>query len=1712
MRLHVGQKILHFVLERKLGEGGFGEVWLAKAGMAHTALKFVSLAGADFDRGKKEYDKIRLGIERGLFNHDRLVKLSGVWLLDEKGEDIPDAVLESSVNAKTMVMKENVAEPAALLIQMELGRESLGTRLKRIRGSVRKEEKKGLEPVEELLQYIRQAAEGIDFLNTPRILSDGQPQDAIYHCDIKPENLLLMDDGKVKICDYGVMRVEGRNTRSPNALSVAHASPELYDNQPGPWSDQYSLAITYTELRTGRLPFKPDVLGGSFHTVWRAVARGDLDLDILDARERTVIKKATSLKPHKRYESSTAFAKALSKAVTGQTHVPGEDDPPEPGKSNRLVSMAIVGLAATVLVVAGGWYWFFRGGDLPVRDPYERERREWREAALDENLDPAVALEKFGELATAIDGTESRLEDADIVPLKPVLDRLFDEAMDDLDDVTLDEDQKVSLTQKLDAQRTKSAFDALDTTQATLLQNRAHLARARLALHQQWPSADAAPDAALALFAGSAESLATVRPEDLELNVNDKANLLALQTLSKWKGTGEPFVAAEIEPLINAMESVPTGEGEAPSPAERQRFQVLMDKAKTDVSAILAKDIHGLPVELQPRIENLLGADYFQLGLEQALNAYSKGAIQGAKKQLSDLKPFANTPEKTLAFDWYANMTNLEGAESSGAFEFLTRNLAAIAAWEDKVRGQQTLLTAFRRRLIGETIHDRDLALLDNALKLCEKIDAKKVKDVQELILMLRAQRFAARLVRPATEASSTLQALGDELKFLAPEKLEPLATKSGWVGTPLLELCRVEIEATEASNNSADANTRRKWCDRIKDKVLPFKDPANSKQLLVEAQLPGYLDYVKSLIRMDDRHNPEEEWTPSATRLKEKAYSEPSASAGNGAALWNISRDWAERRAEAVRILVAAARELRVADIRDLSKPPYTPQDAATAIDYLNLAAHLKSPSPPSDLPLLRVLALAGNPDTNPRVLQSLVDPLLKAEPQQEEAGAAALLAISALVHAKLHQEQAGAAAATTVSPDAKIAVQRFAQAMFFFDQWAGEEVDSRRDKLLNDRILRSANVAAAPFLVQKIDQVEKELRQPLAQIQLSSALLLARLSRAGDLKSNAGISDDDIARMFTFANSLAVEPTTEGLKAELDWFKRLSDTDAKSLTPERKERIVKILVGLPESSNENDAELHVLRGFASFVSYGIASDPKAQSDALNAAIKAYTQAIGPTKEDEANAPADYLLNRGGCYLKLAYVAHKSRALLNEAPASIANYLKAAAANAEAAINRDDCDKVKAYTLWGNSLEDLSYYRVDVDGEVEGEEKWWKNYQDAVEKLQTAQRYREGEGSGEKDKPSFDVARCKFRMNLDLKLRDPKRLEAANKGLEDAEFDARRAAAKWGDDIDLTMAENFYWLSEAQEELGKLDEADASRGQAVKVALELGDPVWQYYQLRWARLALNRLQAARDKYRSNKTPALNEAIARAREDARTRAEKIYSSAQSGVMRISRSRLGTAIEILASLDNLNAAIVRMQEEVEEKQRFEGDDPENFGVRAQLLLGVAARYKEASDQWTAANGPKSKCIAFAERVIADCRDHPEIARANEFTSRAHCILGKISELDGATAGEQALPGHLREAKAHFGDGADAILNADATAETDLAPLVENIAKYLSVFGELRKLKVETDQAIRQSEADLDGYCTKALPLLKKALPGELLYDRTTREGWEERFSKWLNRKK
>ncbi|MDM4141187.1 MULTISPECIES: protein kinase [Mycobacterium] len=128
----------------------------------------------------------------------------------------------------------------------------------------------------------------------------------LVHRDVKPENVLISDDGEVKIADFGLVRAvaaAGITSASVILGTAAYLSPEqVRDGSAGPRSDVYSAGIMTFELLTGRTPFTGDsALSLAYQRLDTDVPPPGGVIDGVPAQFDDFVRRATARDPAYRY-------------------------------------------------------------------------------------------------------------------------------------------------------------------------------------------------------------------------------------------------------------------------------------------------------------------------------------------------------------------------------------------------------------------------------------------------------------------------------------------------------------------------------------------------------------------------------------------------------------------------------------------------------------------------------------------------------------------------------------------------------------------------------------------------------------------------------------------------------------------------------------------------------------------------------------------------------------------------------------------------------------------------------------------------------------------------------------------------------------------------------------------------------------------------------------------------------------------------------------------------------------------------------------------------------------------------------------------------------------------------------------------------------------------------------------------------------------------
>ncbi len=169
-------------------------------------------------------------------------------------------------------------------------------------------EKKARLSIKEALSIAIQVAMGIEAAHNNHII----------HRDIKPQNVIISKEGKVKVTDFGIAKAATSNTITSNVMgSVHYTSPEQarggYSDEK---SDIYSLGITLFEMLTGRVPFNGEttVAIAIKHIQEQMPSPRDFVSEIPLCVEQIVFK-CCQKSPDKRYQSMGELIKDLKQAL-----------------------------------------------------------------------------------------------------------------------------------------------------------------------------------------------------------------------------------------------------------------------------------------------------------------------------------------------------------------------------------------------------------------------------------------------------------------------------------------------------------------------------------------------------------------------------------------------------------------------------------------------------------------------------------------------------------------------------------------------------------------------------------------------------------------------------------------------------------------------------------------------------------------------------------------------------------------------------------------------------------------------------------------------------------------------------------------------------------------------------------------------------------------------------------------------------------------------------------------------------------------------------------------------------------------------------------------------------------------------------------------------------------------------------------------------------
>jgi serine/threonine protein kinase len=286
-----------YKLGRVIGRGQFGVVHEALApGGIKVAIKHISVGGEALNKERHALELLRD------LRHTYLLQIQAFWTQGE-GE---------------------------LYVVMDLAEGTLADRLAECKAA----NLPGI-PVDELLAFFEEAAEALDYLHAKKVM----------HRDIKPANLLRLN-GHPKVADFGLAKLLELDKRLLDGTlcgTPRYMAPEVWNGTGGNFaSDQYSLAATYFEMRTGGAALFD---GKTPLEIAEQHIRGRPKLAPLPDAEQRVLRKALAKKPEQRYASCGEFVRALAEAV----HPPPR--PPVPPRKFPWATAVLI-MALMVCLVA----------------------------------------------------------------------------------------------------------------------------------------------------------------------------------------------------------------------------------------------------------------------------------------------------------------------------------------------------------------------------------------------------------------------------------------------------------------------------------------------------------------------------------------------------------------------------------------------------------------------------------------------------------------------------------------------------------------------------------------------------------------------------------------------------------------------------------------------------------------------------------------------------------------------------------------------------------------------------------------------------------------------------------------------------------------------------------------------------------------------------------------------------------------------------------------------------------------------------------------------------------------------------------------------------------------------------------------------------------------------------------------------------------------
>jgi serine/threonine protein kinase len=266
---HSGDKIGPYDLIKRLGRGGFGEVWLAEKRTSLSTTRFALKLPSD--------DDVRPDVIRAE---------ADVWC-SVSGHPNVLPIIEADIHDGQIVIASEFVDGG-----------SLADHLRKNSGAAAS--------IEEAIYLFRGILRGLSFLHARHVV----------HRDLKPENILLQE-GVPRLTDFGIARILRDGPASTKQISgtISYMPPEAFEGLHSFQTDIWSAGVILYQMLTGKLPFQSD----DHLTQMLAITSKDPSPlpDTVPGGLRAFIYKALSKDRARRFQSVNEMTEQFESAITG---------------------------------------------------------------------------------------------------------------------------------------------------------------------------------------------------------------------------------------------------------------------------------------------------------------------------------------------------------------------------------------------------------------------------------------------------------------------------------------------------------------------------------------------------------------------------------------------------------------------------------------------------------------------------------------------------------------------------------------------------------------------------------------------------------------------------------------------------------------------------------------------------------------------------------------------------------------------------------------------------------------------------------------------------------------------------------------------------------------------------------------------------------------------------------------------------------------------------------------------------------------------------------------------------------------------------------------------------------------------------------------------------------------------------------------------------